>query len=67
MYSKGRNFPKHVRNWFFVRVYKVGGKISLSPVLKRAKALFLVKISVHINIKKIQTNFNVEILGGYHG
>ncbi|MBG9455630.1 hypothetical protein ABE61_16570 [Lysinibacillus sphaericus] len=34
---------------------------------KMAKALFLVKISVHINIKKIQTNCNVEILGGYHG
>ncbi|KMY33754.1 hypothetical protein ACZ11_01345 [Lysinibacillus xylanilyticus] len=44
--------------------------VSHSPALdvgKRVNALFLVKISVHINIKKIQTNFNVKILGGYLG
>jgi len=32
MYCKGRNFPKHVRNWFFVRVYKVGGKFFTGSV-----------------------------------
>lgn len=32
MYSVGENYQKHVRNWFFVRVYKVGSKFFTGSV-----------------------------------